>query len=82
MRAATPPALCAGIKQRISIHAAHEGCDVGSFGNTRTAEFQSTLPMRAATGTALLINVTVIFQSTQPMRAATMRQDGVITADE
>ena len=58
----------------ISIHAAHEGCDISVLLLTSEPwQFQSTLPMRAATSPSQYIGVVnKKFQSTLPMRAATI----------
>ena len=73
MRAATKiPALFFKIFL-ISIHAAHAGSDLKHIGLLITKlQFQSTLPMRAATVYTTIISYRRVFQSTLPMRAATI----------
>ena len=94
MRAATMTDINLNVRDAISIHAAHAGCDslsqVHSYydcnfnprspcGLRRFAsafwrflcKFQSTQPMRAATGPFCGEGRQEVFQSTQPMRAAT-----------
>ena len=57
----------------ISIHAPHAGSDIGTPGGTvSSAGFQSTLPMRGATGRFQgCRRLRPGFQSTLPMRGAT-----------
>ena len=56
----------------ISIHAPHAGRDYYARGDIMpVAEFQSTRPMRGATGRFSCNLTTILFQSTRPMRGAT-----------
>ena len=57
----------------ISIHTPHAGSDCSFFcPNFISAIFQSTLPMRGATfSTVVLFRLSTLFQSTLPMRGAT-----------
>ncbi len=62
-----------GMSQAISIHAPRAGSDGKSAGHhTGPPQFQSTLPVRGATGTSVspLVNH-ILFQSTLPVRGAT-----------
>ena len=56
----------------ISIHTPHAGSDIsgGALSQTEVG-FQSTLPMRGATGKPKRQNMEKVFQSTLPMRGAT-----------
>ena len=58
----------------ISIHASHAGCDTASCGKWQMKpEFQSTHPMRDATGRPCPCgSPAIVFQSTHPMRDATV----------
>ena len=64
-------ALCSDCG-KISIHAPHEGSDAGTdFIDVTAYGFQSTLPMRGATGMSSCFCFRLKFQSTLPMRGAT-----------
>ncbi len=57
---------------RISIHAPRAGSDAYLPPiRDKGAEFQSTLPVRGATATAIKSQATILFQSTLPVRGAT-----------
>ena len=61
-------------RHSISIHAPREGCD-GQIQSARQAacEFQSTHPVRGATGSSLVQAIrNKKFQSTHPVRGATL----------
>ncbi len=59
----------------ISIHAPHAGSDLAKVTGLQCAvEFQSTLPMRGATGNSANTTSWMRFQSTLPMRGATRRR--------
>ena len=56
----------------VSIHASHAGGDASAAGDVcRDGEFQSTPPMREATGMPASHVEKITFQSTPPMREAT-----------
>ena len=72
MRGATPRGCGESIGGNISIHAPHAGRDVDRAVVLRAlAEFQSTRPMRGATGGLSRLPRLSPFQSTRPMRGAT-----------
>ena len=57
----------------ISIHAAREGGDSRSYSSAmRAARFQSTPPVKAATGLLSNCRADIGFQSTPPVKAATI----------
>ena len=58
----------------ISIHATHAGGDHGKSRTLQLFVFQSTPPMRVATGIWHYLTQNLQFQSTPPMRVATMIQ--------
>ena len=61
----------------ISIHAPLAGCDATAVGTiTDEREFQSTHPLRGATGVLNTFSDEVGFQSTHPLRGATYRSHG------
>ncbi len=66
---------CCSIPHHISIHAPHTGRDLAIwFSLFRIGAFQSTRPIRGATGLALGVHHTIfLFQSTRPIRGATNR---------
>ena len=62
-------------RTKISIHAPHAGSDQTREMLSGGPQFQSTLPMRGATGTPLTLGILAgLFQSTLPMRGATVKQ--------
>ena len=61
----------------ISIHAPLAGSDLRKEALTQGVPlFQSTLPLRGATATAVPCPTTILFQSTLPLRGATMYESG------
>ena len=72
MRAATGPACRGADRQKISIHAAHAGCDISSSSSlTVISDFNPRSPCGLRPFFFNTFINPLIFQSTQPMRAAT-----------
>ena len=73
MRGATAVSAVFNAFPVISIHAPHAGRDAGPLEKGRQIMlFQSTRPMRGATGRVEAARAEGIFQSTRPMRGATI----------
>ena len=77
-----PLAGCDSVDQRhglgaaISIHAPLAGCDLLRISTTEATDaFQSTHPLRGATGCSPIGSLILIFQSTHPLRGATRRSE-------
>ncbi len=79
MRGATRAILHSFISYSISIHTPHAGSDGGTKSKRDCPTgFQSTLPMRGATGQGGGNTITITFQSTLPMRGATKNSRSVL----